>query len=179
LQVDLTEREIGKLEELARRADEELKFKSTDPVRKIVDKVLAGKVTTETEEHELILRHKKNGSCAMSWMDDGQLRCSINTLCHRLGAPIQEFKPSPCYVFPIHYDEFTPGHFVLSVLSEETRFWIQQHESVAKLRCLRKPEPGAPSAYIALRGEIEYLLGPDFYLELDRHARKILQDRAA
>lgn len=176
LQVDVTAGEMERVRELALKARSELNLPRKSQLARIVDNVLNDKITEVTEDHELALRHKRNGSCVMSWIDgDGLLRCSINTFAYRLGLPIEEYKPDPCYVFPLHYAQLDSKDFILSVLCEETRFWIEQHECVGKLRCLRTPQPGSPPAYQFLRYEIEYLLGAKFYKELDRQARPMLE----
>jgi hypothetical protein len=175
LMVDVTPFEKTKLTELAERARSEIKFTSGDPVGKIVDLVLRDRYTEVNEDEEEELLHRKNGACIMSWMDgNGQLRCSINTLVYKLGLDIEEFKPDPCYVFPLHYAEVGLDQVILTVLSEETRFWIEQDKCVSRLRCLRMPEPGSPPTYQFLRGEIEYLLGKPFFRELDHRAQDIL-----
>lgn len=175
LMVDITESEKRKLTELARKARGKVDFGPSHPVTKIVDRVLEDRYTEINESNEEELLHRRNGGCIMSWMDpSGQFRCSINTLVNELGLDIKEYKPGPCYLFPLHYAEFGADQYIVTVLSEETRFWIEQHRCVGQLRCLRRPEPGSPPAYQFLRGEIEFLLGAGFYRELDRQARPIL-----
>lgn len=175
LSVDVSKAEVAGFVELAKMAKKKLKFDKSDPVRQNIERILDDKITEENEDFELELKHKRNGSCVMSWIDKtGQLRCSINTMVDRLGLKIEDYKAVPCYLFPLHYAEFGDD-YILTVLSEETRFWIEQHRDVAKLRCLRLPEPDSPPAYQFLRYEIEYLLGKRFYRELDRMAKPILE----
>lgn len=177
LQVDLTADEKQKLLEMAKLARRKLNLNRTDPLNEIVDRVLRDRFTEiDEDDGELSLLHRKSGRCVLSWMDGGTLRCSINTLTDRLGISLTEYKPDPCYLFPLHYSEFDKGHYILSVLSSDTRDWIDQHACVGKLKCLRVPEPGAPPAHVFLRGEIEHLLGKKFYRELDRLAQPILED---
>ncbi|GEM_PF-5271307 len=178
LQVDLTAEEKSGLIELAGRARRELDLAACDPVKPIVERVLADRFTECNDEGEEVLCHKRNGQCVMAWMDPaGRLRCSINTLTERLGLPIEAYKPDPCYLFPLHYTEYARGRFLLSILSAETRPWIGQHVCVGRLRCLRTPEPGAPAAYQFLRRELEHLLGPAFYSRLDEAGRAFLAGR--
>lgn len=180
LQVDLVGAELDKIEELARAAKEKLTFKPGDPVGRIVDHALAGKVTEVTEGHELIFRHRKDGSCAMSWIGpDGRYNCGINTLAWRLGMPLEIYKPSPCYLFPLHYAEWDPGRLLVSLLTEETRHWAGHHAKVGKLRCLSRPEPGAPPAYVSLKGEIELCFGNNFYAELEKRMGPFLKEYRA
>ncbi len=175
LQVDLTEDEKRRIEDLAARAKANPKILAEDSIREIVGKVLAGEVSETDENHDLIFKHREDGRCVMSWLDgSGQLRCSINTMVERLGLAIEDFKPNPCYHFPLHYLEYEPGVYLMTLLSEETRHWAQQHRTVTKLICLRKPEPGAPSAYLFLRREIEHLFGEAMYAALDREAQAML-----
>lgn len=174
LSVDVSKAEVEGFVELAKMARKNLDLPKKEPVRVNIERILTGKITEENEDGELELKHKRNGSCIMSWIDDaGQLRCSINTLVDRLNLKIEDYKAVPCYLFPLHYAEFGDD-YILTVLSEETRFWIEQHRDVAKLRCLRLPEPDSPPAYEFLRYEIEYLLGKRFYRELDKRAKPIL-----
>jgi hypothetical protein len=175
LMVDLTASEKDKLRELAALARKKIRFAASDPIGKIAALVHEDRFTEINEDHEEQLRHRKNGSCIMSWMDEtGQLRCSINTLVHRLNLKLTDYKPDPCYLFPLHYAEIGRDRYIVTVLSEETRWWIEQDRCVSRLRCLRLPEPGSPPTYQFLRGELEYMLGKAFYAELDRRARGIL-----
>lgn len=176
LMVDVTADEKSKLHELAEKARREIDFAKSDPVGKIVDNILNDRYTEVNEDGEEELQHRKTGACAMSWMDEkGQLMCSINTLVYKMGLEIDEYKPDPCYLFPLHYAEVGLDRFIITVLSEETRFWIEQDKAVSRLRCLRKPEPGSPPAYQFLKGELEYLLGKPFYKELDKRGQEILK----
>lgn len=175
LAVDITPPEKEKLVEMAKLAKEKLTFAANDPIRRVVENVLNDKISEVNEEHEEVLLHHPTGRCIMSWLDGDTLRCSINTLCSRLDLQLTEFKPDPCYLFPLHYSEFAEGQYLVSVLSTESRYWIAQHACVGKLRCLSRPAPGAPPAYIFLRGEIEYLLGKRFYRALDALAQPILE----
>lgn len=179
LSVDLTEPEKTKLKEMARLAKRKLTFGPRDPVGKIVDLVLNDKISEVNEDHEDVMKHRADDRCIMSWMDGDTLRCSINTLCYKLGLSIEEYKPDPCYLFPLHYSEYARNEFLLSVLSSETRYWIGQHACVGKLACLRKPERGAPPAYQYLRGEIEYTFSKQFYVKLDAMARPLLEKHLA
>jgi hypothetical protein len=175
LMVDLTSGEKGKLRELASLARKKGRLQAGDPIAKIVTQVLEDRFTELNDDHEEQLRHRKNGSCIMSWMDSqGQLRCSTNTLVDRLGLKLTDYKPDPCYLFPLHYAEIGRDRMIVTVLSEETQWWIEQDKCVGRLRCLRTPEPGSPPTYQFLRGELEYMLGKAFYAELDRQARGLL-----
>jgi hypothetical protein len=154
-------------------------FADNRPIQRIIERLLDGGMVEINEDHDKILRHRKNGSCGMSWFDvEGRLRCSINTMVEALGLRIEDYKPGPCYLFPLHYEEYARGKFILSVLSEETRFWVRQHQVVSKLACLRRPEPGSPPVYVSLQGEIEHLFGKPFYKELARQALPILREGA-
>ena len=176
LQVDITPSEKAQLVEMAKLARRKLKFTKTDPVGKVVDRVLADKFTEISEEHETLFLHKRNGACAMSWMDvTGRLRCSINTLCEKLDLTLTDYKPDPCFLFPLHYAQIGKDQYLVTVLSEETRFWIEQHPDVAKVKCLRIPEPGSPPAYVFLRHELEYIFGKRFYRKLDEMAQPLLK----
>lgn len=176
LQVDVTVKEKQKLFQLAKMAEAKLTLGPKDPLRRVVDDILADRIIELNDEHELVLEHKKNEACIMSWMDGSTLRCSINSLCTELDLDLTEYKPDPCFLFPLHYGQVGANDFLLSVLCTETRDWIGQHAIVGKLACLRKPEPGSPPAYEFLRGEIEYVFGKRFYRDLDMAARPILKE---
>ncbi len=176
LMVDVTGDEKTRLRELAEKARAELDLPADGQLGKIVDRVLNDKFTEINEDGEEELLHRDTGACTMSWIDEtGQFRCSINSLVYKMNLKIEEYKPDPCYIFPIHYTEVGVDTYLISVLSEETRFWIEQDKCVGRLRCLRKPEPGSPPAYQALKGELEYLVSEDFYRELDIKAQDILK----
>lgn len=176
LQVDLAGSELDRLRDLAERADAALDFGPRDPLGRVVRTILDDKHTEIVEDQAVALRHSKNGACALGVVEDGMLRCGINLLCRRLDLPLTEYKPAPCYVFPLHYARYRDDRTILTVLSEETRHWIKQHPTVAKLRCMSRPQPGAPVAYEFLRGEIEHLFGPEFYAELARAAEALRAD---
>jgi hypothetical protein len=160
--------------ELAHLARERLELKKSDPLDEIVERVLSNSYTKFDELDESLM-HRKSGRCVMSFIDgQGRFRCSINALCERLNVPVIRYKADPCFLFPLHYGQFDVNHYLLSVLSEESRAWIGQDKAVSKLRCLRVPEPGSPPAYVSLRAEIEHALGPEFYSELAARSAEIL-----
>lgn len=176
LQVDIIEAERDKIVELAGMARERLEFKGNDPLKRIVDRALKGEIAEVNEAHELIFRHKKDGTCVMAWTDPaGKLYCGINSLAWKLGVPLEEYKPSPCYLFPLHYCEWDQGKILVSLLTEETRYWAGHHQQVTRLRCLKKPEPGAPPAYVSLKGEIELCFGKKFFAELEARIKPIME----
>jgi hypothetical protein len=176
LMVDITRDEKSKLKELAEKARGELELPADGQLGKIISRVLDDEYTEVNEDGEEELRHRESGACTMSWIDEtGQFRCSINSLVYKMGLSIEDYKPDPCYVFPLHYTEVGVDTYLISMLSEETRFWIEQDKCVGKLRCLRKPEPGSPPAYQFLKGELEYLVNEEFYRELDVKAQDVLK----
>lgn len=175
LQVDLAPGDKAQLRSMARMAQDRLDLAPESPLREIVDLLLSGQAFETNADQEELFVHRPSGRCVMSVMDGGRLKCSINMLASDLKLTLHEYKPSPCYLFPLHYGQFSPDGFILSVLCTETRSWIEQHACVGKLKCLRRPQPGSPPAYVFLRGEIEYVLGKDFYRELDRRAQPLLE----
>lgn len=177
LSVEITPGEKRKLVELADRYEKAYSNGGRDPIGPVARRILKDDFSSvDDETNEETLRHKSNGPCTLSWIDpEGKLRCSINTMCDRLGLSLEEFKPGPCYHFPLHYAEVSRGVFVVTLLTEESREWIQQHKAVARLICLRKPEPGAPRAYEFLRGELELMFGKDFYTRLAKSARRVIE----
>ncbi len=168
LEVDLTKGELELLQELRRRAEQSLTMAPRDPLAPVMQRLKENNFTNETEKGETELTHLKNGRCPLSWMDkDGALRCGINSLCQRLGLPLAQYKPDPCYLFPLHYVEHEPGKYLLTIISPETYKFVGADAYVPKLRCLAKPQPGAPPAYLSLKWEIIYCLGQDFYRNLE------------
>lgn len=178
LQVDMTRPEVDKIVEMGKLARAKLNLPKSHPLSEIVDRILGHRITEISDENELHLIHRRNERCVMSWMEGDTLRCSINTLCDRLGLDLIEFKPDPCFLFPLHYTEYRKGAYLVSLLTKETESWIEQHSIVGRLRCLSKPEPGAPPAYVSLRYELEYIFGKKFYRELARQAKPILAEFA-
>ena len=175
LQVDMTQPEVDKLIEMAKLAREKLNLAKSDPLNEIVGRILGHRITEISEDNELHLIHRRNERCVMAWMEGDTLRCSINTLCDRLGLDLTEYKSDPCFLFPLHYTEYRKGKYLVSLLTTETQSWIEQHASVGRLKCLKTPEPGAPPAYVSLRYELEYVFGKKFYRELARLAKPVLQ----
>lgn len=175
LEVDLTGYEIEKMQELGRLAEQNLSFPAHDPVGAIVRRLTGGSFIEKTEKGEMAIDHLPSGRCPLSWMERGVFRCGINTLCLALKLPLSEYKPDPCYIFPLHYVEYKPGAYFLTIVTPETYKWIGADAYVAKLSCLRKPQPGAPPAYAFLKGEIILCLGEKFYAALTRAARPFLE----
>ena len=73
---------------------------------------------------ELIGKHVDSwrGKINLTPQFNGMLSVAIK-FCHALGADLREFKADPCYLFPLHYGQFGPEEYILTVLCEETRFW--------------------------------------------------------
>jgi len=175
LHVDVNKAEQAKIHELAEMAKSKLGIDASDPLYAIGERVLREDYTEIDDDGDEILQHRKNGSCVMSWMDStGQLRCSINSLVEKLELNLTDYKPDPCFIFPLHYAEFGEGQHIITLLTEETRPWVEQHEAVTKLRCLSEPEPGSPPAYEFLRWELDYMLGDGFYEAFHKLAKPIL-----
>lgn len=183
LQVDLTGDEKARIVELARRAQESGLLRPREPIAHVVTRVLEGEFTEITDDHSEALLHRKSGGCVLSVIEGAgtpagpRLRCAINSLTARLGLPLEDYKPVPCYLFPLHYTHYSEDRYLLSLLTEETRYWIGQHPLVGKLRCLKKPDPKAPRAYESLRWEIEQCFGVEFYRELKACAEALLRER--
>lgn len=173
LQVDITEEEADRVRELGRMARAELKLAPSDPLSKVVDRLVRDDFTERSPKHDLIFKHLPSGRCALSWMTPGgSLRCGINSLCMALERPLVEFKPDPCYLFPLHYAEPIPGQFFITLVTAETYQAIGADAYVTKLRCLARPQPGSPLAYTFLRNEITHCFGAEFYerMEAGLHA---------
>jgi hypothetical protein len=175
LEVNLTRHETDQIRALARLADERLRLAPSDPLRDVVHRITAHRFTERTAGGETALRHLRTGRCALSWMDGATLRCALNTLCDRLGEPLARYKAEPCYLFPLHYAEYAPQRYLVTVLCAETQPWIGSDAYIGKLRCLGKPQPGAPPVYVSLRDEIVLCLGEALYEALDAAARPILE----
>ena len=176
LQVDLTKPEIGRLKMLGEMALARLTFPSRDPLNDVAKRLSSGNFIEETEKGELAIRHTRNGRCPVSWMDrDGTMRCGINSFCLALELPLGEYKPDPCYLFPLHYVEYEPGVYFVTVVSQESHEWVGADAYVSKLRCLSKPKPGAPPAYLCLKSEIIHCFGQNLYESLAEAAGTILE----
>lgn len=180
LEVDLTADEIERLKKLGRVAKKRLRLSPYDPLSEVVHRLQEEALTEETSYGEQALRHTRSGRCILSWMDrDGSLRCGLNTLCARLDLPLTEYKPDPCFLYPLHFAEPYRGIYFVTLISPETYEYIGAHSQTAKMRCLRRPEPGAPPAYVQLKWEIILLFGESFYNELAKLAEPILKKAQA
>ncbi|MEN6624741.1 MAG: hypothetical protein ABFD69_00780 [Candidatus Sumerlaeia bacterium] len=176
LQVDITAHEISKIRELARIAEQRLAMGIGDPMLPIVRRIRDGKFTETVDRGDVAFKHLGSSRCSLSWLNsNGVLRCAINTLCDRLGLPLEEFKPEPCYLFPLHYVEAIPGHYFFTLISGDTYDFIGADHHTAHLKCLRKPKPGALPAYKALKGELILCLGAEFYQRLEEAAAEFLE----
>lgn len=178
LVVDITAAERDKLAELGRRAMDNPEFKKGDALKVPAALMARNGFTKMNPGHEIAIRKTPGRKCVLAWIDEsGAFRCSINSLVSRLGLSLPEYKPGPCYLFPLHYGEYARGKFILTLLSEETRHWAGHHKDVTKLACLSEPEAEAPPAYQSLRGEIIHCFGEKFYGELDALAAPLLKRR--
>lgn len=171
LQVDVTETEIERIRELGRRVEEKLDIDKKDPLYKPLRNMLKDDFHGTTDAGEPILAHNHQGRCSLSWIDtDGSLRCSINTMCQRTGLDLMYYKAEPCFLFPLHYVEYEPGRFFLTLISEETKDAIGADTHTARLKCLKKPQPGSPPAYEFLKYEIILCFGEALYDQLVKEA---------
>ncbi|MCE5230927.1 hypothetical protein LLG95_15220 [bacterium] len=178
LQVDVTEHESARLRELASIAEERLSLGIGDPMLPIVRRLRDGKFTERLDRGDVAFRHLTSSRCALSWLTTaGVLRCGINTLCDRLGLPLEQYKPEPCYLFPLHYVEAEQGKYFFTLISSETYEFIGADHHTAHLKCLRKPKPGSPPAYQSLRFELILCLGEKFYEQLEEAAAEFLANR--
>jgi len=179
LQIDLTDVEVARMRQLGRLASQTLKLAASDPLSAIVRRLGAGDFTEKNERGERMIKHLPSGRCPAGWIDkDAALRCGLNTLCERLALPLTHYKSGPCFLFPLHTVEHAPGAYFLTLLCKATYEWVGSHVIVARLRCLCKPPPGAPPAYMALKDEIILCFGENFYHDLACEAKAILKTRA-
>ena len=176
LEVDVTEEEVRRLQELGRMGKERLQLTASDPLTPVLDRLTKKTFIEPTEKGETAFKHLPSGRCALSWMTPGGiLRCGINSLCMALELPLIEYKPDPCYLFPLHYMEPVPNTYFITLLSKETYQYIGADAYVGKLRCLAKPQPGSAPAYQFLRSELNHCFHGGIYDALDAAAQPILQ----
>lgn len=176
LEVDVTETEIGRLRELGRKALEQLTFAARDPLGDIARRMSEGNITEVTDHGDLAFIHMKSRRCPLGWVaKDGSLRCGINALCDTLKLPLNYYKPDPCFLFPLHYVEYKPGLYFMTVVSKESHKAVGADAYVTRLRCLSKPAPGWPPALVSLKWEIVQCLGEEFYRALAAAARPMLE----
>lgn len=167
LQVEVTPDEVEKLRELGRTAAERLDPAPTSQLGKLVQRLNEGEITERTDKGELIFKHLGSSRCPLSVFDKhGQLLCGINTLCAQLERPLPIYKPEPCFIFPLHYAEPLPGKYLVTLVTLETYRYIGADKYTSQLRCLKKPQPGAPRAWRALKHELILCFGEAFYEQL-------------
>lgn len=178
LQVDVTTHEAAKLRELAVIAEERLSMGIGDPLLPVVRRLRDDKFIERVDRGDIAFRHLGSARCSLSWLTTaGVLRCGINTLCEKLQLPLQEFKPEPCYLFPLHYVEADPGRYFFTLITNDTYEYIGADRHTAFLKCLRKPKPGSPPAYQSLKYEITLCLGEEFYEKLEQAAAEFLETK--
>lgn len=176
LEVNVTPEETERLRQLGRIALEKLTFTPRDPLGEIARRLAEGRFTELTDCGETAFGHLRNGRCPLGIITrQGTLKCAINCLCQSLELPLTEYKPDPCFLFPLHYVEYAPGQFFVTVVCEQSHRAVGADTFVARLRCLRKPQPGAPPAFIALKYELIHCFGADFYRALAAAALPILE----
>jgi hypothetical protein len=176
LEVNITPAEASKIILLAEKAVEEPNEKSMKPYEKILKRISSNSFTQITEKGELALQHHiKSGRCVLSYINKNMnFLCVINELCGILNLKLEDYKPDPCFLFPLHYVEYKPGFYFLTVISEESFDYIGSDESVAGLSCLSKTDSDNPPAYISLEKEITYCFGKNFFRKLDETAKKMI-----
>lgn len=176
LEVDLTPEEIARMQKLGELAQQRLELGARDPMRDVAKRLAADNFMETTEKGERAIAHLPSGRCPIGFIErDGAFRCGLNKLCGLMELPLTDYKPEPCFLFPLHFVEHQPGVYLLTVVSEQSHEYIGAHVYVTKLRCLRKPQPGAPPAFISLRYEITHCFGEAFYAALAREARRIME----
>lgn len=176
LEVDVTEEEVRRLHELGKIAKRKLRLPPGDDLSPIIERLAKNAFTETTSKHETAFRHLSSGRCSLSWpAADGAVLCGINALCMALELPLNEYKPDPCFLFPLHYVEPVPGLYFITLLTSETYQYIGADAYVGKLHCLSKPQPGSPPAYQFLKGEINHCFSGGLYEALDEAAQPILK----
>jgi hypothetical protein len=176
LVVEIAAPERERLEQLARDYRRRVR-RGPKALRKIAEKVLDGDAFAETVRDEPILNDRRTNRCIMSYLDGGKvLRCSINTMVDALDYRIEDFKPDPCFMYPIHYVDYEPDQWFLTVVNRENYKALDAAKEAATMPCLNRPIRTAPPAYISLRRELEHLWGKAFWRELDQAARRLLAD---
>lgn len=133
-----------------------------------------------TGKQEPVLGSHASGRCVLSFINPrGRLWCGVNAMCRALGRRVQDYKPDACYAYPLHYVDYEPGRWFLTIICRGNYRMMGGAREAAVMACLETPMENAPPAYMALRGEIEHLWGEAFWQELARQAERLDQNGAA
>jgi len=178
LVVELAEPERERLERLAsvylRRFPRGLRS-----VRAVAQKIRGGEIIAYSQKDEPILDDLHTNRCVLSYLDrQGVLRCTVNTMVEALGLRSEDYKPDACLAFPIHYVDYEPDRWFVTVINRQNYRPLGVARETASVRCLTRPLRDAPPAYVTLRRELEHLWGKRFWQQLDHHARRLLGTNA-
>jgi hypothetical protein len=176
LVVEVSEPEQQRIERLAELYLKKVPKPDRGP-RAAARRLVNDNVFVLTDKQEPILDDFPANRCILSWMDKGgRLRCSLNSMCIALHEPIAKWKLDACYCYPLHYVDYEPSRWFLTVVCRENYRMLGAAKEAATRPCLLNPPKDAPRAYRFLRGELEHLWGKEFWQELDIQARRLLED---
>lgn len=174
LVVEISEPELAQMERLA----EKFLKRFPDAPRSLqipARKILNHDLLVYTKKEEPLLADCTSNRCSMSFLDKkGVLRCAIHAMALELGEPIVKWKLDTCICYPIHYVDYEPGRWLLTLVCKKNYKMLGAAKEAATMPCLTKPPKDAPRAFVSLRTELEHLWGKEFWLELDHHARRLL-----
>lgn len=138
-------------------------------------KVVKNDIIIYTKKDEPILDDCRSNRCGLSFLDgNGVLRCAVHAMALALKEPVEKWKLDACICYPIHYVDYEPGRWLLTVVCKENFKMLGAAKEAATMPCLAKPPKDAPRAYVFLRRELEHLWGREFWKELDYQARRLL-----
>ena len=174
LVVEITPPERRRLKRIARAYLHDVPD-APKPLVKAARRILDDGIFAKTTTNEPCLDDHRTNRCILSYVDaTGVFRCAAHAMILALGRHLESHKPDPCFAYPLHYVDYEPGRFFLTILNPTNCKRLGASKQTANMPCVTRPPADAPHAYVALRSELEHLWGRRFWCEIDRHARRLL-----
>ncbi|HDQ26638.1 MAG TPA: hypothetical protein ENN43_07855 [bacterium] len=115
--------------------------------------VLKEKILIKNRNGTFYIRHRKNNTCALSFVKDNRIFCVIDAIAEEYGLSRKKYKPSVCYSWPIECVEYNGKTFVTVINKKNGRYLSQ---ITGNLKCVSGKVGGA-AAFSLKSHFIDYL----------------------
>ena len=121
------------------------------------------------------------GGCQFNLYREGRCRCALHSAALAAGEDPLEWKPLACSLWPLALNAHTAKgeeRYLLTLYSEQTSALFDDAED-DPFACLVDQDPGYPRVYQSERAILEHLFGRKWWHDLDRAARRLIDEREA
>ena len=169
--------------------------KKVEEILPLVRKRLAANHALRLDENEpfydidddfsMHLRETDKGTCEFVLYEQGQTTCAVHKTCLEEGLDVWDYKPIGCSLWPValvDYEEDGKTRYLLTAYTTETAGLFEgsdDDEDEDKFACIVDDSPDYAPLYKGQEGILRFLLGDQFYKDLDARATKHLAARAA